>query len=245
MRIKINVLRRLTNVHSSTSPDSLPEASANGGRLNPMFRLALALVGALAVLAMVAGAAYLEHRWILVNTPSRILFPALRAVFGYRVENDIMIPMRDGVRLATNLYFPTRQAQPFATVLLRTPYDKNNHDERQSDVLLFLRKGFVVAVQDMRGKFHSEGEFTIYRGDSEDGSDTVDWLARQPWSNGRVGTFGCSSLGETQMLLARQRNPHHAAMIAGGAGSIIGSAGGRYALGGYEGGIFNLAAGFA
>ena len=232
-------------MRGSTSPGSLPEASANGRPLNPKLRLAFALVGALAVLAAAAGAAYLGHRWILANTPTGILFPALRIVLGYRVENDVMIPMRDGVRLATNPYFPTRQTQPFATVLLRSPYDKNYYDERQSHVLLFLRNGFVVAVQDMRGKFHSEGEFTLYRGDSEDGTDTVDWLARQPWSNGRVGTFGCSSLGETQILLARQRNPHHAAMIAGGAGSIIGSAGGRYALGNYEGGIFNLAAGFA
>jgi len=244
MRIKINVLRRLTNVHSSTSPDSLPEASAIGGRLNPMFRLALALVGALAVLAAAAGAAYLGRGWILGNVPAGILYPVLGTAFGFRVERDVMIPMRDGVHLATNLFYPTRHAPPFPTVLVRLPYDKDLFETARHEAISFARRGYVVATQDMRGTAHSEGGFPTPRGDSADGSDTVDWLARQPWSNGRVGTLGCSTLGETQILLARERNPRHAAMIAGAAGGVVGSVGGGHRFGMFEGGVLNLADAF-
>ncbi len=210
-----------------------------------MLRLTLALTGAIAALAAVAGAAYLGRGWIVSNVPAGLLDPILGAVFGFRVERDVMIPMRDGVHLATNLYLPTRRAPPFGTVLVRLPYDKEVYPEARQAALAFVRKGYVVATQDMRGRFRSEGEFAPYRGDSRDGSDAVDWLARQLWSNGRVGTYGCSALGETQMLLARERNPRHAAMIALGAGGAIGSAGGRYGYFGlYEGGVFNLASGF-
>ena len=209
-----------------------------------MLRLARVLIGAIAITLAAAGTAYLGRGWILTHVPARILYPVLSTVFGFRVERDVMIPMRDGVRLAANIYYPTRRAPPFPTVLVRTPYDKTSFGENRNDILLFLRKGYAVAAQDMRGKFHSEGEFTPFRGDAEDGSDTVDWLARQPWSNGRVGTFGCSSQGDTQMMLARERNPRHAALIAGASGGAIGSAGGRYSFGSYEGGVYNLASGF-
>ena len=109
----------------------------------------------------------------------------------------------------------------------------------------FAGHGYVVAIQDMRGKYASEGVFTPSRLDAEDGSATVDWLAAQPWSNGRVGTVGCSSLGESQIMLARMRNPHHVAMIPIGAGGAMGSAANRYTyFGQYEGGVFQLASGF-
>ena len=209
-----------------------------------MLRLTLVLIGVLAALAVVAGVAYVGRGWIFNNIPPRLLEPVLGAVFGFRVEHDVMIPMRDGIHLAANIYYPTRRASPLPTVLVRTPYDKDSNGEA-SEALFFARKGYVFATQDVRGKFHSEGEFTPYRGDSEDGSDTVDWLARQPWSNGRIGTFGCSSMGETQMLLARERNPHHAAMIALSAGGALGSARGRYGFSSYEGGVYSLAAGFS
>ena len=209
-----------------------------------MLRLTLVLTGTIAVVAAAAGTVYLSRGWILGHVPARFLYPVLSTAFGFRVDRDVMIPMRDGIRLAANIYYPTRYAPPFPTVLVRTPYDKNNFGENRSDQLFFLRRGYAVAAQDMRGKFHSEGEFTPFRGDSEDGSDTVDWLARQPWSNGRVGTFGCSSQGDTQMMLARERNPRHAAIIAGASGGAIGSAGGRYSYGSYEGGIYKLASGF-
>ena len=175
--------------------------------------------------------------------------------YGYRVKRDVMITMADGVKLATNLYFPKGYSSKdsgskdsggkLPVVLIRLPYDKNHHAGGLAPAQEFAGHGYVVAIQDMRGKYASEGVFTPSRLDAEDGSATVDWLAAQPWSNGRVGTVGCSSLGESQIMLARMRNPHHAAMIPMGAGGAIGSAANRYTyFGQYEGGVFQLASGF-
>jgi putative CocE/NonD family hydrolase len=210
-----------------------------------MERLALVLISSLALLLAAAGAAYFARGWLFSTLPASLVDPLLRVALGIREQRDVMVPMRDGTKLATNLYYPTRLAPPYATVLVRLPYGKDAYSEARQTVVPFVRRGYVVAIQDMRGRFRSEGVFTPYRGDSEDGSDTVDWLASQPWSNGKIGTIGCSALGETQVLLARQRNPRHAAMIALGAGGAIGSAGGRYGyFGVFEGGVFNLASGF-
>jgi putative CocE/NonD family hydrolase len=71
----------------------------------------------------------------------------------------------------------------------------------------------VVAVQDVRGKFDSEGRFTVSANDTNDGSDMLDWIAAQAWSTGKIGTYGCSYLGEDQIELSKLRNPHHTAMI--------------------------------
>ncbi|MFN0038181.1 MAG: CocE/NonD family hydrolase, partial [Burkholderiales bacterium] len=210
-----------------------------------MERLTVVLISSIALLLAAAGAAYYARGWLFSNLPASLVDPLLRAALGIREQRDVMVPMRDGTRLATNLYYPTRLEPPYATVLLRLPYGKDAYSEARQTVIPFVRSGYVVATQDMRGRFRSEGVFAPYRGDSEDGSDTVDWLASQPWSNGKIGTIGCSALGETQVLMARQRNPHHAAMIALGAGGAIGSAGGRYGyFGVFEGGVFNLASGF-
>ncbi|HEY6125551.1 MAG TPA: CocE/NonD family hydrolase [Steroidobacteraceae bacterium] len=205
------------------------------------------------VLAALAGAGFwvLRHRWMVVNSLPVSWRDAIFGMrYGYRVERDVMIAMPDGVKLATNLYFPKdvdlKQAMgKLPVVLIRLPYDKNHHAGALAPAQDFAGHGYVVAIQDMRGKYASEGVFTPSRLDAEDGSATVDWLASQPWSNGRVGTVGCSSLGESQIMLARMRNPHHAAMIPMGAGGAIGSAANRYTyFGQYEGGVFQLASGF-
>jgi putative CocE/NonD family hydrolase len=112
-------------------------------------------------------------------------------------------------------------------------------------LLQWVGQGYVYAVQDKRGKFESEGEYTISGGDAEGGYDTVDWLAEQPWSNGRIGTIGCSYNGDVQMFLAAQRNPHHAAMVPQATGSSNGSAGGRHRqFGSRCGGNIGLASAF-
>ena len=140
-----------------------------------------------------------------------------------------MVPMRDGVRLSTDLYFPELPGAGTAAALLgvclmRTPYDKRTERAgvetgvgragRPSDVFVFASHGFVVAVQDSRGKHESEGLYiyTLSR-EGEDGYDTVGWLAAQPWCNGRVGTFGCSYPCEVQYLQVRPHRlgPNYAA----------------------------------
>lgn len=155
-----------------------------------------------------------------------------------------MVPMRDGVRLATDLYWPVGGPEPLPAILVRTPYDRRTWRRESSAASFFAGQGYTVAVQDKRGKFESEGEYVVSGGDAEDGYDTVDWLARQPWSNGKVGTYGCSYLGDVQIFQARLRNPHLAAMIPQASGSSMGKAGGRYRyFGGWNGGALELAAG--
>ncbi|MEN8164404.1 MAG: CocE/NonD family hydrolase [Acidobacteriota bacterium] len=167
-----------------------------------------------------------------------------------RLEPSVMVPMRDGVRLSTDLYFPEGATGPFPVVLIRTPYDKNRfRPERSSGyyrwkdgdvrVQLFAGQGYVVAVQDMRGKFESEGKFLIGTNERRDGSDTVDWLVVQEWSTGKVGTYGCSYLGECQLQLAAERNPNHAAAIPQGAGGAYTGTHRTFAL--MDGGAFALA----
>ncbi len=161
---------------------------------------------------------------------------------GYVINHDSRIKMRDGVHLSANLYLPRTIHDPLGTVLVRLPYDKNVYWRAREAADLFAANGYAVLVQDMRGRFASEGRFAPYNKTVEDGEDTLAWIVAQPWSNGRVGTFGCSALGESQHMLAKAEDPRHVAMITMGAGGSIGSAAGRYDYFGiYEGGVLNLA----
>jgi putative CocE/NonD family hydrolase len=136
------------------------------------------------------------------------------------------VPMRDGVRLSTDIYRLKGSGGPLPTILVRTPYDKSKFSLAGAP-LAFVRHGYALVVQDHRGKYESEGEFFPYpRTDGQDGYDTVDWITKQRWSNGRIGTYGCSYLGETQHMLARERHPNHLAAIAQ-AGSSYGGEGVR------------------
>lgn len=128
-----------------------------------------------------------------------------------RVDADVMVPMRDGIRLATDLYRPGGDGRR-SVILIRTPYGKASAGA-SAQARRLTEGGFVVAVQDVRGKNRSEGLMRIQADDPDDGYDTVDWLARQPWSTGRVGTIGCSYPGEAQIFLAKRRHPAHRAMI--------------------------------
>jgi putative CocE/NonD family hydrolase len=206
----------------------------------------------LALLAVVAGGGVwaFKNRWQVVNAlPVSWRDAVFGLRYGFRIERDVMVPMPDGVKLATNLYFPREAATDgsakLPAVLIRVPYDKNHHGGGLAPAYDFAAHGYVVAIQDMRGKYASEGVFTPSKDDAPDGSATVDWLASQRWSNGKVGTVGCSALGESQIFLSRLRNPRHVAMIPIGAGGAMGSAANRYTyFGQYEGGIFNLGSGF-
>lgn len=131
-----------------------------------------------------------------------------------RLEEDVRVPMRDGVALSTDLYFPESVDAPLPVVLMRTPYDKSRQRGEGRPPRMFAGQGYVVAVQDVRGRHASDGEFRVSSAqEGLDGYDTVSWLAAQSWSNGRVGTFGCSYLGEVQYMLAALRHPNHAAAI--------------------------------
>jgi len=150
----------------------------------------------------------------LAQTASR---PA--AEYDVRREKTVMVPMRDGIRLATDLYFPVGADRPQPVILVRTPYNKNDTDENAA-ARFFASQGYIAAVQDMRGKYESEGRYEWTAHDRHDGYDTVGWLAEQPWSSGRVGTYGCSYRGENQIQLAADRHPRHAAAVPMFAGAM-------------------------
>ncbi|MGH8193009.1 MAG: CocE/NonD family hydrolase [Woeseiaceae bacterium] len=156
-----------------------------------------------------------------------------------RAETGIMVPMRDGVRLSTDLYFPEEAAGKLPAVLWRSIYDKTGAYGREPALRELVQQGYVAVIQDTRGRGSSEGEFTPSVGDRNDGYDTVDWLTGQPWSNGKVGSAGCSSLGESQLLLAAARHPHHVAAIPQASASGFFIRGRPWAS--FDGGVFELA----
>ena len=162
------------------------------------------------------------------------------------IQKSRMIPMRDNIRLSTDLYVPKNKEGKLPVILIRTPYNKNvfRNKEKKHIAHFFSSQGYIVAVQDCRGKFESEGIYSPPAGnEANDGYDTVDWLTKQDWSNGKVGTFGCSYPGETQMVQAPLMHPGLAAMIPQAAGGVIGAANGRYNYwAGFKGGVLDHAA---
>lgn len=154
------------------------------------------------------------------------------------VEKNLMVAMRDGVELATDVYRPAHGG-PYPTLLERIPYNKESYGLISGwiDVLRAAREGFAVVVQDTRGRYGSAGTFRPFADEKADGADTVAWAARQEWSTGRVGTFGSSYTGATQWLAASQRPPALAAMSTAVTGSE------EYDRWLYQGGAFQL--GFA
>jgi len=129
-------------------------------------------------------------------------------------SHDVMVPMRDGVRLATDIYRPARGGEPlpgtYPVILERTPYDKIGCIDKAR---YFARHGYVFVAQDVRGRYESEGEWYAFAHEAPDGYDTVEWVAAQPWCNGKVGTMGASYCGSDQSALATLNPPHLAAMV--------------------------------
>jgi putative CocE/NonD family hydrolase len=140
------------------------------------------------------------------------------------VLRDVMVAMRDGIRLATDVYLPG-VGQPYPVILERTPYNKAapSRSERTPSVAQpksraavaehFVRNGYAVVYQDCRGRYKSEGEFVKYLSDGQDGYDTCAWILKQPWSNGRIGTMGLSYAAHTQGALGSAGAPGVAAMF--------------------------------
>jgi len=150
--------------------------------------------------------------------------------YGVHLEDGIMVPMRDGVRLATDVYLPSDAdgilPGPWPVILERTPYGRNRPsrserslaepDEARSRAAvaeLFVRRGYAVIYQDVRGRYDSEGEYQKYLDDAADGYDCCAWILEQPWCNGLIGTKGLSYAAHTQAALASAAAPGVAAMF--------------------------------
>src|SRR5580765_2972885 len=158
------------------------------------------------------------------------------------VERKVMLPMPDGVRLATDIYRPKNAGPKVPVIWVRTPYNFNFWDVHNgvpadmTAVLTAVQRGYAYVVQNERGHFFSEGNYDIL-GSKTDGYNTVDWLTKQPWSNGKIGTTGCSSTAEYQMGVAALGHPGYAAMNVQGFGAGVGRVGPYYEQGNwYRGG---------
>lgn len=166
------------------------------------------------------------------------------------VDLDVMIPMRDGITLATNIHYPTldgrRAPGRYPVILERTPYGKDEpsrserthlHEDpltRSAVAQYFVKHGYVVIYQDCRGRHNSDGEFTKYLSDANDGFDTCAWIVKQPWSDGNIGTKGLSYAAHTQMAAASVRAPGLRAMVVDSGGFSNGFQSGIRQGGAYE-----------
>ena len=164
---------------------------------------------------------------------------AVPSTTGAVVLKDLMVPMRDGVRLATDVYLPRRGASDKApSILNRTPYNKDNKGGATAG--RYVAAGYAFVVQDVRGRYKSEGRWQALRDDVFDGVDTAKWVAAQAWSDGKIGTIGSSYEGGTQHAMAIGNAPQLQAMVPRNAMSNIG----RYGLrhnGAFELRFFNWA----
>lgn len=158
------------------------------------------------------------------------------------IDQKVMMPMRDGIRLATDIYRP-KTDKKVPIIFSRTPYNFNSWGdgeqrtrtaERASEA---VKRGYAYVVQNERGRYYSEGEWDILGTPLTDGYDAFTWMKDQPWSNGKIGTLGCSSTAEWQMAVAALDHPSHAAMVAQGYGAGVGRVGDYYEQGNwYRGG---------
>ena len=130
----------------------------------------------------------------------------------YRTIKNVEVPMRDGTVLRADVWLPPREGR-FPTLVYRTPYGKDDAPKEWTTFQKLPQRGYAVVIQDVRGRYASDGEFLPYQNEGKDGYDTIEWAARQPWSDGNVGTFGLSYPGAVQWLAAIENPPHLKAMV--------------------------------
>jgi putative CocE/NonD family hydrolase len=188
-------------------------------------------------LLMIFGWLLISH--LIAQTPDEI-YKKLEAVA--IIDQKVMMPMRDGERLATDIYRPKGNAK-VPIVFSRTPYNFNSWVDGELRTRTLetayeaVQRGYAYVVQNERGRFFSEGEWDILGTPTTDGYDAFEWMSKQTWSNGKIGLIGCSSTAEWQMAVASLNHPALAAMVAQGFGAGVGRVGDFYEQGNwYRGG---------
>jgi len=146
------------------------------------------------------------------------------------IDQKVMMPMRDGIRLCTDIYRP-KTDEPVPVIFSRTPYNFNSWGDGEQRTRTMQRayeaveRGYAYVVQNERGRYFSEGEWDILGVPLTDGYDAFSWISDQEWSNGKIGTLGCSSTAEWQMAVAALDHPSHACMVPQAYGAGIGRVG--------------------
>jgi uncharacterized protein len=138
------------------------------------------------------------------GAPAQVVRPSTQTPTGEELLG-VTVRMRDGVHLAADVFLPKATGR-WPTVLVRTPYNRKAFAMRSYQI--FVQNGYALVVQDVRGRYGSQGVFGDIRLEGPDGNDTINWIAEQPWSNGRVAMAGSSYLGVVQWWAAVQENPH-------------------------------------
>jgi putative CocE/NonD family hydrolase len=154
-------------------------------------------------------AAYVREGYEVLRQAPQVDPLLSAAKYEIKVERSVGAPMRDGVKLATDIYLPVAEGK-FPVILVRTPYKK---EMVELQARYYARRGYVFAVEDCRGRFSSPGTWEPFINDPKDGYDTIEWLASQPWSTGKVGMIGGSYVGWVQWWAASQRPPHLVTII--------------------------------
>ncbi len=159
------------------------------------------------------------------------------------VERKVMVPMRDGKRMAADVYYPKDASKKYPTIYSRTPYNFNFWDVRNgvpsdmTSILDAVKRGYAMVIMNERGHFFSEGDYDILGPPTTDGYDEIQWISSRPWSNGKVGLIGCSSTAEWQMAVAATGPSGLATIIPQGFGAGVGRVGPYYEMGNwYRGG---------
>jgi putative CocE/NonD family hydrolase len=162
-------------------------------------------------------------------------------------DRKVMISMRDGVRIPADIYHPKDASKKYPAIWVRTPYNFNYWDIQNgvprdmTAALTAIKRGYAYIDMQERGHFFAEGNYDILGPPLTDGDDELNWITKQPWSNGKVGTTGCSSTAEWQAGVASLGNPGFAAMNVQGFGAGVGRVGGYYEQGNwYRGGAVQM-----
>lgn len=154
--------------------------------------------------------AYWVRKGFASLRPTPVMDPKLsKPTHTVRMYRNVKIPMRDGVNLSTLVFRPAKPGK-YPVILVRTPYKK---EMNELDARFYAARGYAVALQDVRGRFGSPGKWEPFVNEPKDGHDTIEWLAKQPWSTGKVGMIGASYVGWVQWWAASERPPHLVTII--------------------------------
>ncbi|HLK59947.1 MAG TPA: CocE/NonD family hydrolase [Chthonomonadaceae bacterium] len=135
--------------------------------------------------------------------------------YAVRIDRNVPLTTTDGIRLVSDIYHPRRAGRATPTILVRIPYSRTFTNTLFATVLgrLWAERGYTVVIQGTRGRYQSGGVYDPLRHERADGIDTLNWIARQPWYDGRIGMWGGSYFGYTQWAIADRRNPGPTALM--------------------------------